>query len=265
MPDLSDQSNRPSGLAYVPRWVRVVIILFVALLFVAAAGMLAASLKIEGREAWSEPAAAIAQTASTGLLVLLILFFVERNQSREALSDLTERFFMEDLPLAFEKIDYTFPDYKKWSHDDVSPAALDTQTEIKIAHALSAYRAGYVLTVEEANIRVMVELNVKRLNVVIVLEGHDGETAKGVFGKLKDTMQGAKDAGYTIGEAFESTKRNEGRNEMLGWKRSFSHSFHRNLDLDFLYSEPERQFVAQDLAIMLRSMMSERGLISYNN
>lgn len=248
----------------VPPWMRLSILSGVAILFAAAIAMLAFSMFVEGQQVWATPATALAETAGTGLLVLLVLYFVDRSRGSAALGDLTRRFFVSELPRAFSKMEHDEPPLVPWMDGSQTELPdLASHVTIEMSYARGAYNAQYVLTVAGSKLRIAVQFNIRRLNVTYVMQGHAGETAEDAFAALRDTFTGAGKAGYEIGVASEITGRSRGRGAAQGWDRSFAHSLHRDLDPDFVSDDAQRQFVAQDLAIMTRSLMAERGLLPY--
>lgn len=250
-------SDAPAGPArLLPRWVRWAITGLVAAMFLASAAMLVASVSLDGRHDWALPAAAFAETAGTGLLVALVVFFVDRGRSLPRAEALTTRFLLDELARALSRLDHERPPLTEWQEGRLRPAALRSRVALRVAHAKGTPSADDVLDVGGRTVALQVELNVRRLGVACLLPARRGESAQGVFGALTDTVAGARDAGYHIGTAHDRSRPD--LCAALGWERCVAHSFHRNLADDFLHDPLQRQFVAQDLAIMVRSVLRER-------
>ena len=212
MTERPEQGNAPFGLASVPAWVRVTLAVTVAVLFLLALAMLIVSVLDESRNGWAVPAVAFVETAGTGLMVLLLLFFVDRSRRPAALDDLTRRFFELELPTALSKMAYVEPDAVDWTPDiKLSAAPLVSRVKLKVAHAGGAYKASYLIEVDGGLVRMSAELNIRRVGIVYVMEGHSDETPRAAFDDLRDTFSGAQDAHWHLGVPIELTGRAEGR------------------------------------------------------
>src|SRR5690606_1773557 len=128
-PELGMRSGR-----FVPGWVRWTVTIVVALLFVGSAGMLIASVYLEGRSDWGEPAAAFAETAGTGFLVVLVLFFFDRGSDVQRAEVLTETLFLRDIPRALRNVDYDQPPFHVWHDGWANSTSLKSNVVVQIAH-----------------------------------------------------------------------------------------------------------------------------------
>lgn len=256
-PPLGEVAPQSAKVQFVPLWVRVVVVSVVALLFALSVGLLLLAVYRPEREGWADPAAAFAETSGTAFLVLLLLFFIERGQRLPRVEALSNRFFVDDLPRALEKIAYVEPRHAPWHRGWTRSARLRSRVAIEISHASGSYRAEYIVTADAITVAMTVELNVQRLGIVYLIPGGEGADAAATFGALADTFEGARDAGYHIGVPRDLGLGEEALRERLGWPRCLNQALHRALGEGFLYDPVMRQFVAQDIAIMTRSLIRE--------
>lgn len=263
MSESSDQGSALTGLAHVPAWVRFAILSLIGLLFLLSLFFLGLSFVDEEAQGWAQSAAVMAETSATGLMFLLILFFVERRRSTAALEDLTHRFLHRELPQALSKIKYQQPEFRTWRPETDDFEEMKTSTNVMTSYAKGTFRAFFIVTVKGGSIRMLVEFNIRRIGVDYFFESREGETIEEAVESIADTLKGAKSAGYIPASCREVTGRTEGKGAALGWQRSFSHTLHRNIPQDDIYSEAARQYYAQDISIMTKSLMAERGLIEF--
>lgn len=263
MQSLNNQQGTSLSVVVLPVWVRVAIVELVAILFLTSLTMLMMSILDPGLAHWAQPAADIGSVAATGFLVLLVMFFLQRSRSLKAIDELTEDFLLREVPRALSALSEEEPSYVPWHATMRARSAVETRADIRIAYSKGAYRARYIIKIGGRPLRVKVEFNVRRLGVVFTLPAEEHETATSVFAGLKDTLGGAQSAGYSINETYEVTELSQQMKRELQCTRCVSHTLHRNLESDFIYDEAQRLFVAQDLAIMTRSLMSERGLAPF--
>lgn len=240
----------------VPPWVRWSVTAVVAILFLGAAGMLVASAFIAGRQDWVAPSAALAETAGTGMLVVLVLFFLDSRRDIQRAGSLTTSFFLRDIPRALRNVNYDPPAFTLWQEGGAHSAALRSNVVLRIAHARGVTTTDYILTVGEESVGLAITCNVMRLGVTCILPAGPEETAAGVYASLADTLKGAENAGYHIGTSYEVYRPRF--LEALAAPRCVAQTLHRNLDEDFLQDPLKRQFVVQDLAIMIRALIDER-------
>ena len=126
-----------------------------------------------------------------------------------------------------------------------------------MSHARGSYRAGYVLRVDGLAVALEVEVNVQRMGVVYLIEARPGDGPAAAFAALADTFEGARDAGSHLGVPRDASADEVVLRGHLGWAGRVQQPLHRALGEGFLYDPVMRQFVAQDLAIMTRSLLRE--------
>ncbi len=240
----------------VPPWLRWSVTAVVAVLFLGAAGMLVASALIEGRQDWVAPSAALAETAGTGMLVVLVLFFLASRRDIQRAGSLTASFFLRDIPRALRQVSYDPLAFIPWQDGGPPSAGLRSNVTLRIAHASGVTSTDYILTVGDESVGLAITCNVMRLGVTCILPAEPDETAAGVYASLADTLKGAENAGYHIGTAYEVHRPRF--LQALSAPRCVAQTMHRNLDEDFLQDPLKRQFVVQDLAIMIRALIDER-------
>ena len=260
MPTIDQLGPLGTRTRLVPRWVRAALLAVVAALFALSVALLALSVSVPEREGWAVPAAAIAETSGTACLVLLVLFFVERGQDVPRVEALSDRFFVDDLPRAFEKMAYVEPRHVPWHRGWTRSPRLASRVEIEVSHARGSYRAGYVLRVDGLAVALEVELNVQRMNVVYLIGARPGDDPAAAFGALADTFEGARNADYRLGVPRDASEDEAVLRQHLDWGACMQQALHRALGEGFLYDPVMRQFMAQDLAIMTRSLLREGRL-----
>lgn len=241
---------------FTPAWVRWSVTGVVAVMFLGAAGMLVASALFEGRHDWVAPSAALAETAGTGMLVVLVLFFLDQRRDLLRTGNLTASFFLQDVPRALRNVDYDPPPFTEWQEGGSHATALRSNVALRIAYARGVTSTDYILTVGGESVAIMVTCNVMRLGVTCILPTEAGETAASVYSGLADTLKGAENAGYHIGTAYDLHEPRFAA--ALSTTRCAAQTLHRNLSEDFLQDPLKRQFVVQDLAIMIRALIEER-------
>lgn len=222
-------------------------------------------------------------------IILILVFLQFAHSGGDALIDRTQSVLVDKIPREFSKIvehkDKIFKPYRfetgfpqsllrsfsflgRGASIDMPPRDRP-ETCIEISHVKGDCFADYRLLSEGKEIYLRVELIVKRANVNICIpEEHfckvkklvsslaevgkintDDETVSDFAVPLKNTLAGAKSAGYSINPAPIE--------RVFNGKRYCAIVLARQLAPDFLWDPAEQLYFCQDLMFMLRAILSE--------
>lgn len=246
-----------SKILFIPAWVRWIAFSILFSMIVASIALFVFGFYREDGDTYILVGASIAELAGTALLIILFALFVERGRSRPRVENLSEVFFIKDVPSALSKISYAEHTYVDFEDHGKTVQSLVSKTKIRIKYARGNFLADYIIDTGAARIALRVEANVKRIGVIYKLPGPPGAAAEAVFESFRDTWSGAADAGYHVGVERDVTEHEHDLAQTMGWPAIFAKPLHLNRDDSFMYDEVERQYVAQDIAVMTKALISE--------
>ena len=255
-----DAGEQSSKVLFVPTWARFLFLAVIMVLFAAAAWVIFAAVQDKTLEKWTPAALGLLQTAGAGALVLIFLLFAERGQRAPRVDALTRQFLTRDIPAALAKMEHKQPALRPWHEGLRGFEPLGSNVQIKMAYADRSYDAFFVVGVRGIALGLSVEANVKRVNVIYFLPGDPRQTPADYFAAFQDTLSGARDAKYHVGVASDITLTRPDLLQQFGWNACFALPLHLSKEDGFLYRDIERQFVAQDISIMTRSLVGEAVL-----
>ncbi|MCB1754622.1 MAG: hypothetical protein KDJ38_03815 [Gammaproteobacteria bacterium] len=266
---LNNLDNISERIFYIPSWVRWTGFLLIFLSFASAVAAFVLAFTGVGEPSWIDPALSIIQMSGVGALGMLIVFFVERAHSAPKLAALTERFLTHDIPQNLLKIDHELGHFQEWNQQSGgSFDELQTRTQLRISYNKGSYTAYYIVTAYTGVICLMVEANVKRFNTVFICNNPTECSPGDFFQRFADTLGGAANAGYHVGEPYTLSAPRTQLPQGIDWQKCVAVPLHQNKEKDYMYSTPERAHVVQDLAVMVRAFIREgveEGLILPSN
>lgn len=255
---LNRLDNVSERIFYIPSWVRWSGFLLMSLSFASAVAAFVLAFIGVGDRSWIDPALSIIQMTGVAALGMLIVFFVERAHSAPKLAALTERFLTHDVPRNLLKIDHEFGKFKEWSEQpDDDFDEIQTRTRIQISYNRGSYTAYYIVTACKGTVCLMVEANVKRFNTVFICNNPTEYTPEDFFQHFSETLGGAENAGYHVGEPYKLSAPEVQLPQGINWKKCVAVPLHKNMEMDYMYTTPERAHVVQDFAIMVRAFIRE--------
>lgn len=221
---------------YLPRWVRISAISFLAAAVLFGAGF-SLYLALAAAEAGRDHSNLIAismslvQTGLSALAIAWILIYSERDLSTEALQQRTEDFLVTQLPRVLRRVT---PSYDLRA----------TRTEVTVLGRTDIFGAGYRLENGADSLRLWVGLNVSRLIVIYWIAAKDGMNEQRAAEVFRYTFGGAAKVGFDV--FYERTRTPGGEEIVSIWATAKAN--------DSLLALPaERLFWMQDVAMMTES------------
>lgn len=221
---------------YLPRWVRITAISFLAAAVVFGAGF-SWYLAVSGAEAGRDHSNLIAigmslvQTGLSALAIAWILIYSERDLGTEALQQRTEDFLVTQLPRVFRRVT---PSYDLRA----------TSTEVAVLGRTDIFGAGYRLENGTDRLMLWVGLNVSRLIVIYWIAAKDGMDAKRAAEVFRYTFGGAAKVGFDV--FYEQARTPGGEDIVSIWATAKANE-------NLLTLPAERLFWMQDVAMMTES------------
>ncbi|RFU48878.1 hypothetical protein D0B32_03330 [Paraburkholderia sp. DHOC27] len=191
----------------------------------------------------------LTKLAFYGLGIWVFLLYNSRTLSTEQLLSRTEAFLTKEVTRTLSLIERPAGRFGEPSADIRLPARVTTlpsETRIQCYYEIASQQLGAL--------RLHIQCNVSRMLVVYFL---DPELAEQHGEIQKNTITGAESAGW--------------KSHMYGVKKAdflvdapeyYELMFERTLERDFLFSSSEQLFIANDIAMMTRSIMLERHRFS---
>lgn len=237
---------------YTPFWVRVISILALFLTLSIALYVTYYYLG-SGRETWILASLGVAQVTASGLVVVLLVFFSERDASVERLQVRTDFFLLRTLPRALVFIDFPLSTAKDWRKGKFSIRRMrrnrrNSPTRIDVIHSSGNCEAYYRIKALGEKITLRVQLNVSELTVSYYFPSKDSNDIGEIKNKMAWAISRYTDIGKYIASWYFSTEKFDG-------KTYISVHLAKEFSPDFLEKEAEKLKFSQDVTASTRSLI----------
>jgi len=252
---ITDVNAVTDRIFFVPLWVRWIVFILLLLIFSFALAIVIIDIyQDKFNESTISTSISLIQSTSIAAIIILFMFFVERGYSSQRISDLTKEFLIKDVPNQLKQIDYGMDEFQQWQ-DRINYNSLISKTKIDISYNYPSNTAYYIIHARERAFGLKVDANVKRFNVVILCELKENLSLNNLEGLVEETLLGARDAGYNVSKPTFMKKSDFPQN--FPWQKTAAIILYQNRDENYLYSIADREHIAQDMAIMIRSFLRE--------
>lgn len=227
------------NLVYVPRPLRLLILGILLVTLGAALGLVGYALAVKSDAALVAAGLGLAQSAATGFLLALLVFYTRRTVSFGSLTQATERFLKEELKSCIQN----------------APSALVAGKSLKmsdqVTHLAGENICTHDITFGALHLKLRVMLNVRRIVVIYFLPVADASGLESIERLLEPAIFGARHVGYEVKSRFAPPENAGGQAYVT------LHFYNNALEDDFLQNASSRYFWAQDIAQMTRSIAIE--------
>lgn len=151
---------------FIPSWVKILAVISLIATILALSFVIYAAYQNNMKPEWGTAALSGLNLSVTGLLVLVIVFFAERQSSPERVSAGIQHFLTHLVPSAFKKLDPSYVEHIQTDGSQTKFEKLSSQSRVMIQYCSPNIGASYWVTAFERTIQVYVQLNVRELVAV---------------------------------------------------------------------------------------------------